>query len=52
MFRITSMTKDGRHSGMWRVEEGDDHTPTKLDNPNVFFETKRQANARCRDLNQ
>lgn len=51
MYRITSMTKDGRHSGVWRVMDGDHHAPTKLDNPNVFFDTKRAANARVRDLN-
>lgn len=51
MYRITSMTKDGRHSGTWRVEDGDHHVPTKLDNPNLFFATKRAASARVRDLN-
>lgn len=50
MFRITSKTKDGQHSGTWRVAEGE-HTPTKLDNPNLFFETKRAASAKCRELN-
>lgn len=51
MYRITSLTKDGRHGGAWRVMDGDHHVPTKLDNPNLFFDTKRQASARCRDLN-
>lgn len=51
MYRITSLTRDGRHSGFWRVMEGDSHTPTKLDNPHVFFPTKRAASAKCKDLN-
>jgi len=52
MYRITSMTKDGRHSGLWRVEDGDHHQPTRLDNPNLFFPTMRAARARVRDLNK
>lgn len=52
MYRITSQTKDGRKGGAWRVLEGDDHTPTRLDNPNLFFSTKREANAACKGLNR
>lgn len=52
MFRITSQTKDGRKGGTWRVLDGDDHTPTKLDNPNLFFSTKREAASKCRELNR
>ena len=51
MFRITSQTRDGLKGGAWRVMPGDDHTPTRLDNPNLFFPTKRAASARVRELN-
>lgn len=52
MYRITSMTKDGQPSGTWRVEDGDDHRPTFLDNPNRYFTTLRAARARVRYLNK
>lgn len=51
MYRITSQTTEGRKGGAWRVMPGDDHTPSRVDNPNLFFPTKRAASARCRELN-
>lgn len=50
-FKITSQTADGRKGGAWRVLDGEHHEPTRLDNPNLFFSTKRAANARVRELN-
>jgi hypothetical protein len=51
MFRITSQTESGAKGGRWRVLPGDDHAPTRLDNPNLFYDTKRAASAKCRELN-
>ena len=52
MFRITSHTEDGRKGGPWRVLPGDDHTPTHLDNPKLFFSTLAAARRRVRELNR
>lgn len=51
MFKITSQTASGAKGGTWRVLPGDDHTPTRIDNPNLFFETRRAATAKCKELN-
>ncbi len=51
MYAITSQTPNGQKGGAWRVLPGDDHTPMRGDNLNRFFDTKRAANARVRDLN-
>lgn len=52
MYRITSVTRDGKFGGLWRVLEGADHTPTRLDNPNLFFETLSAARRAVRELNR
>ena len=51
MFRITSQTENGLKGGQWRVMPGDNHAPTRMDNANLFFPTKRAALAKCRELN-
>ena len=55
MYRIsTNSGRIGDHTrgGLWRVLPGDDHEPTRIDNRNTFFPTKRAAQAACNDLNR
>jgi len=50
VFRISNV-RNGKHGGNWYVLPGDDHSPIRGENVNLFFDTKRTANAKCRDLN-